>query len=363
MAANLPWDITIEILSRLPVKSLVRFKCVSKSFYSLISQNSQFQRKHLDQSTRHDLIFNLQHGPEHLFSCSLSSLSSDDHDQEGVIELAYPIKVKHSGYMTVSRSCNGLFCIQDIARIVCIWNPSTRELRRLPDCPRANDRIACSLGYDSSSDDYKVLSIHKSIIGDRAARARTVFQLISLKRDSSWRKILDLPGMKFSLHGSYDFYNGAFYWIENIHRYSGCYEPLVIASFDIKEEKIKKFELSPPTRYSDQYTVFDVSVLGGKLCLYTIGSDTSFDLWVIEEYGVMKKMLSIRVNEIRRHVAQVFKPLYLFEDGKIMLHTSINWIEQVDIYKDGDSAPKTTAASCKIRRAYICNETLISPQG
>ncbi|CAI9770960.1 unnamed protein product [Fraxinus pennsylvanica] len=363
MAANLPWDITIEILSRLPVKSLVRFKCVSKSFYSLISQDSQFKRKHLDQSTRHDLIVNLEHGPERLFSSSLSYLSSDDHDQEGVIELPYPIKDNFSEYMTVSRSCNGLFCIQDIAGIVFIWNPSTRELRRLPDCPRTNDRIAYSLGYDSSSDDYIVLSIHKSIIGDCAARARTVFQLISLKRDSSWRKILDLPGMKFSLYGSYDFYNGAFYWTENIFIYSRRYGPLVISSFDIKEEKIKKIELSPPSRYSDQYTIFDVSVLGGKLCLYSLSSVTSFDLWVIEEYGVMKKILSIRLNEIQRYAAQVFKPLYLFEDGKIMLHTRINRIEQVDIYKDGDSAPKTTAASCKILRAYIYNETLISPQG
>lgn len=360
MAANLPWEITIEILSRLPVKSLVRFKCVSKSFYSLISQDAQFKRKHLDQSTRHDLIVNLELRPYHLFSFSLSSLSSDDHDQDGVIELAYPIEDEHWGYMTVSRSCNGLLCIEDKRGIVCIWNPSTRELRGLPDCPRADERMAFSLGYDSSSDDYKVLSIHRSLVNGAVG---TVFQLFSLKRDSSWRKIMDLPGMKFNVGGSYDFYNGAFYWIENISRCAEWDEPLVIASFDIKEEKLKEFELSPPIRYSDQYTIFDVSVLGGKLCLYSQSSDTSFDLWVIEEYGVLKKMLSIRVNESGPDVAQLFKPLYLFEDGKIMLHTRINRIEQVDIYKDGDSAPKTTAVCCKILRAYICNETLISPQG
>ncbi|CAI9770959.1 unnamed protein product [Fraxinus pennsylvanica] len=167
-------------------------------------------------------------------------------------------------------------------------------MRRLPDCPRANDRIACSLGYDSSSDDDKVLSIHKSLIGDRVAR--TVLQLCSLKRDSSWRKILDLPGMKFSVRGGYDFFNGAFYWIENnIASYSEWDGPLVIASFDIKEEKFKELELSPPIRYSDQLTVFNVSVLGEKICLYSICSDDYFDLWVIEEYSVMKEMLSIRL--------------------------------------------------------------------
>ncbi|XP_022874175.1 F-box/kelch-repeat protein At3g06240-like [Olea europaea var. sylvestris] len=282
MAANLPWDITIEILSRLPVKSLLRFNCVSKSFYSLISQDSHFKRKHLDhQSANHNLILNLEHAPECLFSCSLSSLSSDD--QEDVVVLDNPIKVESWDCLRIARSCNGLLCIQDIAGIVCIWNPSTRELKRLPDCPRANDRIACSLGYDSSSDDYKVLSIHESLIGDRVAR--TELQLCSLKRDSSWRKIQDLPGMKFSWYDSYDFLNGAFYWIENVGSYSDLNGPLVIASFDIKKEIFKEFELFPPTRYSYQYTVFDVSVLGGKLCLYSLGSDVSFDLWEIEEYA------------------------------------------------------------------------------
>lgn len=47
MTGSLPLDIISYILSRLPVKSLLRFKCVSKSWCSLISY-PQFIRMNLN---------------------------------------------------------------------------------------------------------------------------------------------------------------------------------------------------------------------------------------------------------------------------------------------------------------------------
>ncbi|CAA2970162.1 F-box kelch-repeat At3g23880-like [Olea europaea subsp. europaea] len=271
MAANLPWDITMDILSRLPVKSLMRFKCVSKSFYSLISQDSDFKRKHLDQSAKHNstttrAILDLEHAPERHFSCSLSSLSSDELVRQVMVELDNPVK---GAKRKVYNSCDGLLCIKDTAGNVCIWNPSTRELKRLPDCLSANSRIGYGLGYDSSSGDYKVLSIYRSSRG----HGGNELQLCSLKRDSSWRKIQGFPCVKLGFGDRYIFFNGAFYWIAET---------------------------------------------GGRC------STESFDLWVIEEYGAMeslKKILSIRVDKKLCTGLQIFKllylsfqPLYLFED-------------------------------------------------
>ena len=49
----LPYEIVVDVLSRLPVKSLMRFQCVCKSFKSLITDPS-FAKKHLHASaTRH----------------------------------------------------------------------------------------------------------------------------------------------------------------------------------------------------------------------------------------------------------------------------------------------------------------------
>ncbi|OEL25973.1 hypothetical protein BAE44_0013003 [Dichanthelium oligosanthes] len=43
-AANLPHDLVVEILSRLPAKSLCRFKCVSRSWRTLISDPAHRHR-------------------------------------------------------------------------------------------------------------------------------------------------------------------------------------------------------------------------------------------------------------------------------------------------------------------------------
>jgi hypothetical protein len=46
VSRGLPKDLSMEILSRLPVKSLMRFKCISKSWCALIT-NPNFITKHL----------------------------------------------------------------------------------------------------------------------------------------------------------------------------------------------------------------------------------------------------------------------------------------------------------------------------
>ncbi|MCI34852.1 F-box/kelch-repeat protein, partial [Trifolium medium] len=49
---TLPFELIVEILSKLPVKSLMQFQCVCKSWKSLIS-DPNFAKKHLRMSTKH----------------------------------------------------------------------------------------------------------------------------------------------------------------------------------------------------------------------------------------------------------------------------------------------------------------------
>ncbi|XP_022871374.1 F-box/kelch-repeat protein At3g23880-like [Olea europaea var. sylvestris] len=129
-AAKLPWEIIIDILSPLPVKSLMRFKCVSKSFYSLISQDSHFKKKHQSQSEFSSAILYLKDERNSICSYSLSTLSSDDH--QDVIKLNITFK----GWWRIHNSCDGLFCVTDIEEVVMY-----------------------GLAYDSISHDYKVLKV------------------------------------------------------------------------------------------------------------------------------------------------------------------------------------------------------------
>lgn len=56
---GLPHELIVEILLRLPIRSLLRFKCVSTSWRSLIS-NPHFTKSHFDlvASPAHRLLLN-----------------------------------------------------------------------------------------------------------------------------------------------------------------------------------------------------------------------------------------------------------------------------------------------------------------
>ncbi|KAI8566693.1 hypothetical protein RHMOL_Rhmol02G0062100 [Rhododendron molle] len=79
---NLPYEINVEILLRLPVKSLLRFTCACKSWRSLIS-DPKFAKTHLSLASsntdyNHDkLLLSLTSGayrPLDLKSCSISAI-------------------------------------------------------------------------------------------------------------------------------------------------------------------------------------------------------------------------------------------------------------------------------------------------
>ena len=48
----LPHDLLIQVPLRLPAKSLLRFRCVSKSWFSLIS-DPQFAKSHFELTAKH----------------------------------------------------------------------------------------------------------------------------------------------------------------------------------------------------------------------------------------------------------------------------------------------------------------------
>jgi hypothetical protein len=82
---DLPEDLSMEILSRLPVKSLICCKCISKSWYAVVTYPS-FITKHLKtshNSNRGAAILGHGGGLEHLH---LSTLSNETVEVYGVAE-------------------------------------------------------------------------------------------------------------------------------------------------------------------------------------------------------------------------------------------------------------------------------------
>ncbi|XP_042988349.1 F-box/kelch-repeat protein At3g06240-like [Carya illinoinensis] len=205
----LPEEVVVEILLRLPVKSLVRFRCVSKRWLSLISDprlaKSQFKRA-ADHIQR--LLFPTPFG--------LGSLEVDAPfgDGSALRELFVPFK-QPDLRLNLLGSCDGLvFASHYDHKDFYIWNPSTGEHRKLPDpgiSPHPDNEYMYGFGYDSSIDDYKVIVI--AFLPPRPC-----------------------PGYVGALCG------GAVHWL------GGVFRPgpnLAILAFDLAEEKFRQVPMPP----------------------------------------------------------------------------------------------------------------------
>jgi hypothetical protein len=120
----LPDDLVVEILSRLPLKSFCRFKCVCKSWLAF-SSDSHYCQKHLRAPV--GLLYQKREHGTTIRLAGLPSISSDrdiDTTLCFVPSYAHPLKLNHCS--------NGLLVCHsgDSNAIVC--NPATEEWMSLP---------------------------------------------------------------------------------------------------------------------------------------------------------------------------------------------------------------------------------------
>ncbi|XP_028752217.1 F-box protein At3g07870-like [Neltuma alba] len=98
----LPFEIIVNILKRLPVKSIVRFRCVCKDWKNLFKSPS-FIAEHLRHSDRKNPLLLLQEYncyDRRAYFCLL------DHKMEAVESFSTPPN------WGVTGSCNGLLCVK-----------------------------------------------------------------------------------------------------------------------------------------------------------------------------------------------------------------------------------------------------------
>ncbi|KAJ8526214.1 hypothetical protein K7X08_028691 [Anisodus acutangulus] len=130
-------EILMDILNRLPVRSLLRFKCVSKFWATLISE-PYFKKKHLnhaknDQNFQKLLIIQTGFDNEDAFNFYCSSLSSVQAFEDEQ-KLDWPSTCKLVSCKVLC-GCDGLVLLLVTDRrdiLFLLWNPSTRESIELP---------------------------------------------------------------------------------------------------------------------------------------------------------------------------------------------------------------------------------------
>lgn len=210
-------DLLTQILIRLPVRPLLRFKSVSKRWLSLIS-SPQFSRRHTLQNPTSNKIagFFLRKSPQEFQFLSLNP-NPNPSSQRPFTRLNF---VNDPAGIKILQSCNGFLLCSSLAKIAgttrkyYVYNPTTNQFLTLPslvgDSHGDVDVLGMNLAFDPcKSFDYKVICVRST------AASVYHYQIENYSSEiGAWR----LCGSPFV--ASYDmvfdngvFWNGAIHWI------------------------------------------------------------------------------------------------------------------------------------------------------
>ncbi|KAK7338951.1 hypothetical protein VNO77_19585 [Canavalia gladiata] len=294
---NIPNDLLVEILSHLPVKSLLRFQCTSKSWKSLIS-HPKFIKLHLQKSPKNVNIVLLcdfvKSGFDPLaISCKIRSLIKCPTLEFAEYDCCYRLK---PDYWVVD-CFNGLFCLRKTRNVrrgfnehwVRFWNPAMKKKSAKSPCLRVK-RINCrpescrfGFGYDDLTDSYKVVA---AVFG----RKKTEVKLYCMG-DTCWRTILSFPVFPFLNQIDGMFMKGTINWLAlNKPGSDYCWKSdvtanqLVIFSLDLGNETYQHISLPEGfvevPRFEPQ-----LRVSKDTLCLFH-DQGSHFVMWQMKEFGV-----------------------------------------------------------------------------
>uniref|UniRef100_A0A8R7JVF7 F-box domain-containing protein n=2 Tax=Triticum urartu TaxID=4572 RepID=A0A8R7JVF7_TRIUA len=138
VASRLADDLIVEILSRLPFRSVCRFKCVSKPWRDLIAHPAH--RKKLPQTLAGVLYTTITRADGERYHLAGLSAEAEGLDLDTSLTFLQPTENR---YLRLRHACNGLLlCSYDpdaesqVRFVVC--NPATRRWAELP--PRLQSR-------------------------------------------------------------------------------------------------------------------------------------------------------------------------------------------------------------------------------
>ncbi|KAK4589630.1 hypothetical protein RGQ29_020274 [Quercus rubra] len=255
--SHIPLELTLNILHHLPVKSLVRFLCISKQWRHLIS-SQDFIKKHLKLSieSNRDCGIILRHYDDSDFLRFLFAPLSDNNQFGNAVEIHSALQLH------ILHHCDGLVCLSNEKDEVAIWNPLIRKYRKLPREPVEkrsgfeHSTRAFAFGHDPQNDDYKVLRVVEFYNAKRHLKEFEV-KAYSLKAQS-WKKVEEQwPYKKLSLNPGSASLNGAVHWLVDAPQ--SKIESLI--AFDLATEKFRFYKA--PDQPDDEERVFPaLEVLG-----------------------------------------------------------------------------------------------------
>ncbi|XP_059438748.1 F-box/kelch-repeat protein At3g23880-like [Corylus avellana] len=302
MINELPQDLVEQILVWLPVVSLLRLKCVCKSWYALITHKNFITKQILhnkNNSNTHLLLKTLDKITKDYAVSTLSyetlqvSLTQPlpppyfEIDKKIVPQPHFKVEILVVG------SCNGVVCLHDNCGLsIVLWNPATRETKVVPEsnllsCPAGHPVYfnGIGFGFDAKTNDYKIINLRRTMPDPTISHSRIqcIFQseVYSLSADS-WRKVDSDPCFSESFRGSRTYINGMVSWEAYCHDWEG------VLSFDVSDEVFLKTWLPDDVIGNPLRHIFELNELIA-MAVTIIDEEWSefcFDIWLMHEVGV-----------------------------------------------------------------------------
>ncbi|PRQ48181.1 putative F-box domain-containing protein [Rosa chinensis] len=335
---DLPEDIIVNIFSRLPVKSLIRFTSVSKRLRFIILSDPKFAQSQLKAARQQKTLSRrllVSTDTSQLESLHLGDTPSFG-EPSSVRKLSFPFQPQLGGYVKLLGSCNGLVFLAVDNKLFFIWNPSIGFLKQLPDPGfPLDDNVLPYYGvaYLSATDDYKVLVASFGFGG-----AKLEVEMFSL-RTHIWQRI-ESPCRSDDVllfHCQGTLLNDAFHWV-NYHDYNEEEEHEIV-SFDLEDEVFRRMPL--PNFDHDAKTFSKLGVCGGCLCVsrYPYGVWYSIDFWVMREYGVSGSwimLFSLKLSD-PPHLPRFSRQLLVVESSTVSARWTAEGFELIRIYHKEDN--------------------------
>ncbi|KAL0710569.1 hypothetical protein Bca4012_017547 [Brassica carinata] len=288
----IPIDLVMEIISRLPVKSIGRCRCVSKLWASMLRLPYFTKLFTTRSSARPKILFVYMSAKGRFVFFSSPQPQNPDENSSSSVAANYLSRAPYGGPLChISDPVHGFVCLtvkDNISTEHIIYNPSTGQALTLPKTRMVG--VMSFLWYDSVYKKIKVFSMK----GDsNHLRQHQVMTLGTQKLE--WRKTKYYIPRRYYHKGIC--INGVLYY-RAVH---ACTRASIIVCFDFRSEEFSFIEVGTIFKVPlicGQYINYNgkLGLLHSNWCDYASGASRSFELLVIgdfqkQEWSTHKYML------------------------------------------------------------------------
>ncbi|KAK7258719.1 hypothetical protein RIF29_24301 [Crotalaria pallida] len=368
---NIPDDLILEILYKLPLKSLKRFRCVCKTWADDLFESPQFMAVHhknlLLSSCDTDNSSILLKQTSYVSYTSYISYRDNlfllfGKRLENKVKIDFPIFDININIL--GSFVNGTLCLYqgttfdrnvNIPFKVVLWNSTTKEFKVVrPGIVRVPRDLSIRIdlpgfGYDTVTNDYKLIRYIRffnkncSEEGLSSIRPKPLLQIYSL-RSNSWRD-LDVEMPTHDCHNQV-YLNGVCHWLS--YKLSNR-EELVLVSFNLSDEVLH----TTPLDCRDCFAYADwnrsaLVVLNDSIAMITGTPCTNlFDISILGAIGVKESWTKLfRIGPLFYDCVPigVWKKGFIFNrmiSGQLAyfnLSTQVIGLEEIDIGRDGSQS-------------------------